>query len=280
MKNRILILLVLLCGIAKAQDNASPKEFTYKTIETDSLKAYVFFPQDIADNDSRPSIAIFHGGGWAMGEASWGFGYAKKYAKLGMVAISVEYRISDKKNITPIDAMEDTKDFFIWARENANKLKLDKDSIVAFGWSAGGHLVTSAAVFEKYNSDSSVSSKPNALILQSPAVSTLNDGWFKQLLLSKGNPIDYSPAQHIDVGIPPTIILIGRDDSVTPLKYSELFRDEMIKNGNSCELHIYDGVGHLFTPLPDNGWPKPDKEISIKAFNQVDLFLKEHGFIE
>jgi len=280
LKNNILILLILLYGIARAQDNSAPKEFTYKTIGTDSLKAYVFFPQDIADNESRPSIAIFHGGGWAMGEASWGFGYAKKYAKMGMVAVSVEYRISDKKNITPIDAMEDTEDFFIWARENANKLKIDKNRIAAFGWSAGGHLVSSAAVFAKYNSDSSISSKPNALILQSPAVSTLNDEWFKQLLLGKGNPIDYSPAQHTNEDMPPAIIVIGRDDSVTPLEYSELFRDEMIKNGNSCEVYIYDGVGHLFTPLPDNGWPKPDKEVSKKAFGQIDLFLKELGYIK
>jgi acetyl esterase/lipase len=280
MKNKLLILLILICGTTKAQDNFTPTEFTYKIIGTDSLKAYVFFPEDIADNESRPSITVFHGGGWAMGEPSWGFWHAKKYTKYGMVAISVEYRISDKESITPIDAMEDTKDFFLWARENANKLKLNKDSIAAFGWSAGGHLVTSAAVFAKYTLDSSISSKPNALILQSPAVSTLNDDWFKQLLLDKGNAIDYSPAEHVDKGMPPTIIVIGRDDTVTPLKYSEFFRDEMIKNENKCELHIYDNVGHLFTPLPDNGWPKPDKEVSEKAFSQVDLFLKGLGYIK
>lgn len=77
MQNKILLLLIFLCGIAKAQDNSSPIEFTYKIIGTDSLKAYVFFPKDITDNESKPSIAIFHGGGWAMGEPSWGFGYAK-----------------------------------------------------------------------------------------------------------------------------------------------------------------------------------------------------------
>jgi acetyl esterase len=282
MKNKILILLILLCGITKAQDNSSPIEFTYKIIGADSLKAYVFFPQDIAYNESRPSIAIFHGGGWAMGEASWGFGYAEKYAKLGMVSISVQYRISDEKDITPIDAMEDTKDFFIWARENAKDLKLNADKIAAFGWSAGGHLVSSAAVFTKYGLDSTINSKPNALILQSPAVSNLRDGWFKKLLLKRGNPIDYSPAQHIRADLPPTIIIIGRDDTVTLLEDSELFRDEMVKYGNICDLHVYDGVGHLFTPshLPDDGWPKPDKEIKKKAFNEVDLFLRRLGYID
>lgn len=283
MKNKILTLFILISGLTNAQDISSslePIEFTYKIIDSDSLKAYVFYPQNIAENENRPSIVIFHGGGWVAGEPSWGFGNAKKYAKHGLIAISVEYRLSDQKIITPIDAMEDTKDFFIWARENANKLKLNKDSIAAFGWSAGGHLVTSAAVFAKYTADSSITSKPNALILQSPAVSTLNDEWFKQLLLGKGIPIDFSPAQHIKENMPPTIIVIGRDDSVTPLKYSELYRDEMIKNGNSCELYIYDGVGHLFTPLPDNGWPKPDQEVSEKAFSQIDFFLKGLGYIK
>ena len=80
--------------------------------------------------------------------------------------------------------------------------------------------------------------------------------------------------------MPPTIIVIGRDDTVTPLKYSEFFRDEMIKYGNSCELHIYDGVGHLFTPSsePDDDWPNPDKQINLKAQNTIDAFLKKHGY--
>jgi len=285
MKNKILILFILISGLATAQSNSiplEPIEFTYKSIGSDSLKAYVFYPQNITEKENLSSIVIFHGGGWAMGEPSWGFEYARKYAKLGLISISVEYRLSDEKNITPIDAMEDTRDFFIWVRENAKDLKLNRDKIAAFGWSAGAHLITSAAVFPSYGSGSTTTSIPNALILQSPAVSNVNDGWFKKLLLDRGNPIDFSPAQHIKENMPPTIIVIGRDDTVTPLKYSELFQDEMLKNGNVCSLYIYDGVGHLFTPStePDNRRPNPDKEVSKKAFNEIDLFLKGLGYIK
>ncbi len=55
----------------------------------------------------------------------------------------------------------------------------------------------------------------------------------------------------------------------------------MQTHGNRCELHIYDGVGHLFTPsyMPDNGWPRPDQEIQQQAFDQVDDFLKNLGFM-
>lgn len=285
MKNKILILFILISGLIKAQDYSTPIEpieYTYKIIGSDSLKANVFYPLNISENENRPSIVIFHGGGWVMGEPSWGFGHAKKYAKLGLVSISVQYRLSDEKNITPIDAMEDTRDFFIWVRENAKDLKINCNKIAAFGWSAGAHLIASAAVFPAYGSDSTITSIPNALILQSPALSVVNDRWFEKLLLNKGNPIDYSPAEHMQGEMPPSIIIVGRDDTVTPLGESELFHENMLKYGNESYLNIYDGVGHLFTPSdqPDNGWPNPDKEVSEKAFYQVDLFLKNHNYIK
>lgn len=285
MKNHILIIFVFICGFLKAQDNSisiQPIEYTYKIIGSDSLKAYVFYPNDKPNKEQYASIVIFHGGGWAMGEPSWGFGHAKKYANLGLVSISVEYRLSDEKNITPIDAMKDTRDFFIWVRENAKDLKIKTNKIAAFGWSAGAHLIASAAVFPAYGSDSTITSIPNVLIMQSPAVSNVNDEWLKKLLLNRGNPIDFSPAQHIRENMPPSIIVIGRDDTVTPLIYSEYFQDEMLKHGNICNLHIYNGVGHLFTPSdqPDNGRPNPDKEVSIKAYHEIDLFLKGLGYIK
>ena len=285
MKNKILILFILICGIIKAQDNpitSEPKEYIYKIVGSDSLKAYVFFPINKSADETYPSIAIFHGGGWVIGEPSWGFSRAKKYAKLGLVSISVQYRLSDEESITPIDAMEDARDFFIWARKNSTDLLLKVDQIAAYGWSAGAHLIASSAVFPDVSADSSISSIPDALILHSPALSLINDGWFEKILLQKGEPIDYSPAEHIRENLPPSIIVIGRDDTVTPLKYSVFFRDEMIKHGNICHLNIYDGVGHLFTPSdqPDNGWPNPDKEVTKKAFDEIDLFLEELGYIK
>jgi len=276
---------MILCVGLKAQDNTNsiePVEFIYKIIGADSLKAYVFFPAEKLNDEKHASIAIFHGGGWVMGEPSWGFRHAKKYVNMGLVSMAVQYRLSDEKNITPIEAIEDTRDFFIWTRENAKDLKINNNEIAAFGWSAGAHLIASAAVFPRYGSDSTITSIPNALILQSPALSVVNDGWFEKLLLNKGNPIDYSPAEHIQGEMPPTIIIVGRDDTVTPLGESELFHEKMLKYGNESYLHIYDGVGHLFTPSdqPDNGWPNPDKEVSEKAFYKVDLFLKNHNYIK
>lgn len=284
MRYKFLFLSIILCTGLEAQDNTNsiePIEYIYKIVGTDSLKAYVFFPVNEPVIDEHASIAIFHGGGWSIGEPSWGFGYAQKYAKLGLVSVSVQYRLSDEKNITPIDAMEDARDFFIWARENAKVLKINIDKIAAFGWSAGAHLIAGAAVFPGYGSDSVITSIPDALILQSPALSIVNDGWFNKLLINKGYPIDYSPAEHIKGDMPPSIIVVGRDDTVTPIEESELFHTNMLKYNNESHLFIFDGVGHLFTPSdqPDDGWPKPDEKVSEKAFEEVDLFLKSLNYI-
>jgi acetyl esterase len=86
---------------------------------------------------------------------------------------------------------------------------------------------------------------------------------------------------HITPGLPPAIIVQGRDDTVTPLKGVQEFHDKLVACGNYCELWIYDGVGHLFTPtaLGDNGWPRPDKAVEQQADERTEAFLRKFGFI-
>jgi len=284
---KVLILLISFLFIQNlfAQNNSEikgPIEYVYDIKDPDSLKAYLFYPATKDQIDDNPAIVIFHGGGWSIGEPSWAFGLAEKYAQKGMVAVAAQYRLSDQKNITPIDAMEDASNIIIWMRENSQDLKIQSDRIVAYGWSAGAHLAACAAVFPTTNSKKTITSIPNALVLVSPALSLEKDGWFKRLLLEKGDPEDYSPAEHLKENMPASIIVVGRDDTVTPIHESILFHENMQKYGNESFLHIYDGVGHLFTPSdkPDDGWPDPDKKIQAQVYEEIDLFLKKLGYID
>jgi acetyl esterase/lipase len=120
------------------------------------------------------------------------------------------------------------------------------------------------------------------MILISPAVSLpKNDkGWEYRMFGNKTTISSANPVEHVREGLPPTIILQGRDDSVTPLSGAQLFHDKMQANGNYCEIWIYDGVGHLFTPntMSDRGDPKPDETIRKEAYKRVDEFLKNLGY--
>lgn len=82
--------------------------------------------------------------------------------------------------------------------------------------------------------------------------------------------------------MPPAIILQGREDTVTPLAGAQRFYERMRAAGNPCELHVYDDVGHLFTPATesDKGWPNPDRQVRAAAYRQADIFLRTHGFIQ
>jgi acetyl esterase/lipase len=258
----------------------------YKTENAFHLEAHIFKPEGMTSTEKRPTIVIFHGGGWNGGNPSWAFGRAQHFKDLGMVAIAAQYRLTNEHDITALESMSDARDLIIWIRSKSDSLNISPDSIVAYGWSAGAHLVSSAAIFSDSVPNQNINSIPNAMILVSPAVSLPKgkgwEVWKQNVFGAKTTVSSANPVEHVRKGLPPTIILQGRDDSVTPLDGVQLFHDKMLANGNYCELWIYDGVGHLFTPntMPDYREPHPDKEIRKEAYNKADEFLKKLGYIK
>lgn len=278
------VFFLLTISMGHAQDNSESSTIEEHIYDTENgLKIYSVLPSDYDAEKEYPAIVIFHGGGWAIGEASWGFSNARHYADNGLVAFSVQYRLQDLENgITPYESVLDAQTAIRWVRENAGKFSIDQNRIAAYGWSAGAHLAACAAIFENLDSSNeTTSSAPNLLALKSPALSLMMYSNFQKRLLDKIEVANLSPAEHVSETTPPTIIVIGRMDTVTPLSGSELFQNSMIAYENDSELHIYDGVGHLFTPAsePDDGWPNPDKEVYAKAQNEIDAFLEKHGYI-
>lgn len=282
-----MVALLQLCVasfVSAAQDGSTsqdPAECVYARPDSTSLKAYVFSPEK-QDGQMCAAIVLFHGGGWAMGEPSWAFGRARRFADRGMVAISAQYRLSDQKTVTPLEAMADARAAIRWVRSHADSLGIDPLRIAAYGWSAGAHLAASAAVFDTMATSEEVSASPNALVFVSPAVSLMEDRWAQRLLLGRASVSDISPDEHVREGLPPTLILQGNVDTVTPLAGAKRFCDRMRAAGNSCELHVYEGFGHLFTPagIRDDGLPRPDSVVSADASARIDRFLDSLGYMK
>lgn len=277
--------LVLLLGCsARAQDEAvtrKPVEYVYAVRGGVELTAYVFFEEKSNAGQRRSAIVLFHGGGWVMGEPQWAFPRAKYFAERGMVAVAAQYRLSDQKEVTPLEAMADARTVIRWMRRRADTLRIDPNRIAAYGWSAGAHLAASAAIFDEGLSEDDVSAAPNALVLVSPAVSLVSDRWAQRLLGQRSDARDISPDEHVRKGLPPTLILQGSDDTVTPLAGVKRFCELLQAAGNHCELHVYEGFGHLFTPAgtPDDGLPDPDPATSADASARAARFLESLGFL-
>jgi acetyl esterase/lipase len=278
-------LVLLGCApAARAQKGspvADPVEHVFAIRDGDSLEAYVFEPGAARKGKPRAAVVVFYGGGWVLGEPSWAFGRARHFADRGMVAVAPRYRLSDRQGVSPLEAMADARAAFRWVRSNAHALGIDPGRIAAYGWSAGAHLAASAAIFGDSASRDSISSAPNALVFVSPALDLESDGWAQELLGKRASAASVSPAAHVRKGLPPTIIFQGESDTVTPLAGARLFCERMRAAGNRCELHVYPGVGHLFTPVGvrDDGWPQPDLTVQADAMGKADAFLKSLGFI-
>ena len=282
MRHVLLVLLgAMLPFLSMASESTQPDEYVYARHGDRELKVYVFSPDGAEER--RPAVLVFHGGGWSIGSAEWGFGKAEHFSELGLVGISVQYRLSGRTHpgVTPLDAMADARAAFRWARKHSGELGVDGDRIAAYGWSAGAHLIACAAIFDDDCAESSLRCSPDAMILSSPAVSLHHDGWMKKILAGKASVEDISPDNHVRANLPPTLILQGRTDTVTPLVGTERFHEAMLAAGNSSRLIVYDDVGHLFTPSTesDQGWPNPDPDVRAAANRAIDDFLVSLGYV-
>jgi len=226
---------------------AAPIEHTYRTVGGATLKAFVFSPGRAASDARYPAILLFHGGGWVAGAPDWTFASARRYAGLGMVAISVEYRLSTD-SISPIDALADVCGAFRWARAQSNALGIDPRRVAASGVSAGGHLAAAAATIGCASTDGAYGTGgPDALVLWSPALDVSGDGHFRRLLQGRAPVEAYSPVEHVRPRMPPVVIVHGEQDNLTPLSGARRFCERVTAGGGRCELHVYPGVGHLLT---------------------------------
>ncbi|ATQ44862.1 hypothetical protein CSW64_03555 [Caulobacter mirabilis] len=257
--------------MAAEADNAFEIQ-VYKHVDSQALEAFVFRP---AGTTPRPAVVLLHGGGWTAGAPEWTFAAAQILRRQGLVAIPVRYRLSGE-SATPLDALADACDAFAWVRANAASLGVDPKRVAGYGVSAGGQLVASAGLGACPDGRKG----PDLMALWSPALDLAGDGWFRRLL--KGaDPARISPTSLAGRGGPPTVIVQGGKDTLTPLKGAEALCGGLKAAGGVCELNVYPGLGHLLTRNLANQEsdfdvdPDADKDGDAK----INAFLKAQGYI-
>lgn len=283
--------LILLIGIiissAKAQDSIPPiytkggrfaadTIILYKQVENKSLNLYCFYPENIKNEESRPAIVFYFGGGWKGGDVKQFYAQSEYLASRGMIAICAQYRIG-RHGAEPWQCVEDAKSAIRYVRKNAALLGINPNKIAAGGGSAGGHLAAATATIQDYNcidDDLSISAIPNALVLFNPVYDNGPNGYGYERVKEYYKSI--SPIDNLDGKIPPTIVFMGSHDKHTPIKTTKLYEQRMKANGNYCETIIYEGQKHGFFNIHKS----KDKTYFIKTVAEMDRFLAQQGFLE
>jgi len=259
---------------------SQPDSFVYGQAGGKEQKLYVFEPAHTDFRHPRPAMLAFHGGGWSTGSAEWSFGMARYFASLGMVGISVDYRLSDGQTVTPFDAAEDAKAAVRWVRGQAGVLNVDPKKIAVYGESAGGLLAAATAITSDSPSKEELSSVPNLVALLSPALNIGQSERFKKLAGARADFASISVLQNVRKNMPPMMILTGELDAFVPSASLIDFCQKMKQAHNRCEVEIFLGAGHMLeTPAKPGSEPKTDPKAKYDAFLKLDQFLLSLGFL-
>jgi acetyl esterase/lipase len=244
---------------------------SYKKIGDVVLDLHVFNPPGHTPSDTRPAIVFFFGGGWSGGTPTQFFPQSSYLASRGMVAISAEYRVNTKHNTPPSTCVADGKSAVRWIRANASQLGIDPERLAAGGGSAGAHVAAATALtkrFDEPGEDTGVSCRPEALVLFNPVFDNGPSGFGHDRVKEYWQ--DFSPMHNIARGAPPTLIMLGTEDSIIPVSTAQRYQKLMAGVGARCDVRLYEGQGHGFFNKARY------KETVIEA----DKFLTSLGYIE
>jgi acetyl esterase len=274
---RVLLILALTTPVdaALAQQPQDYAVRVFKRVGDDSLVVHVFAPAKTSVR--RPAVVLFHGGAFVWGGPEINHGSARNYARLGLVAFSIQYRLANRGTITPIEQLEDAFDAMRWVRSHAAEFGVDPTRVVAHGVSAGGYLATMAAG----SVDNAV--RPNAVVLWSPGVGW-GDRYFRGLFGGRAGANDLVPMKHLRAPMPATIIISGALDSVTFDRDAREYCAGVRNAKGRCELHSYPNLGHLLSRRLEarsqqRGQFDWDPVATKDAEEKVIAFLSSLGFI-
>ena len=201
------------------------------------------------------------------------YAFAAHFAKLGMVAASVEYRLAKPgKGVTVFDCVKDGRSAIRYVRANASELGVDPRRVVVNGASAGGHLAVGAALFNTINEageDLEISAEPDVIIPFFPVIDTSKEGYGNARIGARWQEL--SPVHHVRSGLPPTFIFHGTADTTTPFLGAKRFHEEMLKVGNLCELDVNDGGAH--------GYLMSSKALFEDTLVKMEAFLGRTKFL-
>jgi acetyl esterase/lipase len=282
MKNIFLLITAFLCGFsAFSQEkitlypngvpNSKPTTITETGTERGLLKGITNPTLEYIkpEKPNGTAVIVIAGGGYGVivynGE---GLGTAKSLTEKGISAFVLKYRLpsdeimQDKK----IGPLQDVQQSIKYLRENAEKYGIDKNKIGVMGFSAGGHLASTAAThFEKsyIENPQNTNLRPDFQILVYPVITmqdALTHGGSRDALIGKTPSQDdkdlFSNELQVKANTPITWLTHAADDKVVDVDNSIEYFEKLRKNKVEVEMHIFPKGDHGFI-FRQKGWMNP-----------------------
>jgi len=242
----------------------------------------IYLPSKVKANGT--AVIICPGGGyWVEAASHEGSDVARKFNEEGITAFVLKYRLPDDSTmvIREIGPLQDAQRAIQFVRENARTYHIRKNKIGIMGFSAGGHLASTAGThFTKdyIENPRHISLRPDFMLLIYPvttfSASVGEPGTWDQLLgknPSEAKIKEFSNELHVTDQTPPAFLVQAKDD---PVKYqnSTVFAAALQQHGVPAEVYLYEKGGH--------GYGMNNKMSTVKWMDLVEAWLIKMKFMK
>lgn len=223
-----------------------------------------------ADKATGAAIIICPGGGYSvLASTHEGTDVARALNEWGVAAIILKYRLPDTAIMKDrsIGPLQDAQRAIQLVRERAGGWHIDPQRIGIMGFSAGGHLASTAGTHFRHPviaSRNKPSVRPDFMVLLYPVISftdSLTHQGSRNNLV--GNPASakniklFSNELQVTRKTPPAFIVHAKDDDAVKFGNALAFQSALKKHHVPNELVVYEKGGHGFgmiNPTTPDRW--------------------------
>lgn len=260
-------------GVPGLRADAAPDKDTATHSSGIHTPTMLFYPAP-KNKATGTAIVVCPGGGYSnLSMENEGRAVARWLNSIGISAFVLKYRLKEYGQPAPL---RDVLRALRTVRSKAGEFGVKPDRIGVLGFSAGGHLASTATTLYNHPDGKTgaeidaVSARPDFSVLIYPVISMreiTHKGSRKRLIGENPSPELvrlYSTDEQVTADTPPVFIVSSTDDKTVPVENSVRFYLALRKAGVPAEMHIYQSAKHGFGMKPNlgppSGWPQRCEE--------------------
>ena len=266
--------------VEKLWPNGAPGAVGTQPVDEPTLS--IFLPEKAKANGT--GVVICPGGGYVHLAFDYeGTDVARWFNTLGVAGFVLKYRLGPRYHYPA--QFQDVERALRIVRSRAEEFGVSTDRIGVMGFSAGGHLASTAGThFDNGNPDAAdpidrAGSRPDFMILAYPVITLLppyaHEGSRHFLLGDNPDPElvkKLSNELQVTAQTPPTFIFQTDADKTVPSMNSVMFYEALHKAGVPAEMHIFERGHHGM------GFAENDPALSIWP-TLLEHWLQVHGLL-
>jgi acetyl esterase/lipase len=230
-------------------------------------------------------VIVVPGGGYAfLAIKHEGHDVAKALNEMGIAAFVLKYRLPDDSIMTDrsIGPVQDAQRAIQLVRERAKEYGIKTNKVGILGFSAGGHLASTAGThFDTHyiKVSSKTNLRPDFMVLIYPVIS------FTDSLMHKGsrtrligeNPSaekikTFSNDQRVNAKTPPAFLVHAKNDKTVPVQNSRQFYAACLQHKVPAEYYEFEEGGH--------GFGMNNSTSDVKWMELLQQWLRQNKFIK